>query len=643
MTLRKDYENDAWEALEDYFDKIYVNLLKANIKGEERQRVIAELRGHVQLKADEILACKDIVSFSDVLDIMSELGSPVEIAESCDQVGKENLVTPRDELLTESKSLKTSGITDYPAHVHLATVSKSRGLNDVLEISLLAWRFIQVIFFILPWFFLRYNFVIYETNYDLGGWSYEWFYYYFTTYFSEYFVFLFLFVVLEHYIIRNYIFPRMRRPSIHQSISIVVFRFALLSNIALLVLTYVNVAVGLIITVGVGILLVNEAFTDSALRRHVMLKTRDAISIYSNIGKIKGLFFLFNLILSSLVVYIGLTALLAYSFFFVAKSPVITLIMISLGTLFTFSVLLLNMKLNRWISQEVAIPVEINSIVWAFRLFLAVSFVITFNYPNFSDNNTFTGLFWLILPLILLENIFTKIIMRLTDVNFSLSVEIKKTFDGLNKILLPLSSSMKQHYEEKVVKRHVTDLDITIEPVENYKEILEDVGQKAIPTTSNVVSTSIHKKSWKESTLVAFIWDITIIYCKAVYLFLFLLLVGQLPYSYGYYFDPTGFILYTISALFLSSYKLYSLSKNLKFMDIAYPYYYWSVTIVSWIMIIFFLPMIILAFPFIAVQITSSIKIYNHVKNSDINYATVLDNDIDQDLIIEKKPVAKRK
>ncbi|MFW9994780.1 MAG: hypothetical protein ACFFD4_22250 [Candidatus Odinarchaeota archaeon] len=657
MTLKKYYENDAWEVLEQYYDRIRDYLLRANIKGEERQRVINELMGHVQMKADEIIEKKDTVSYADVLEIMKELGSPVEIANAYAQ-DEDNLATTPEELLAEKKVVSgeqlsvtdQEGIVSEPAmkipvdhrddHPR-ELAGPTSGYNTVLEVLLLLWRLFQVMAFLTPWIFLGSMLVsftewygVYDRDITWVTWSSS---YYLSDYLQHYLAFLLLFVVIEHYMIREYIIPRIQSPSSHQQLATAVYRFGILSTAVLYVLMAMHSQVAFFyVTAGLIVLFINETLASTGLKEYVHQHIRALRSKGSSKQKEYSKQILLNLFFTIVISYGSLIILLGMLF---RDSPFIGFAMIGniplaiysylfAGTAIVFFLLFLEISITSKISTDRVYPVEISTIVWAFRLFLAALIVLSLAYPGQYDVFLWTSC--VVIPMFFIENIFTKTIVKLTDLDFTLTSSIRNGTNELRLIASSLKSAFNQKYGRITIIESTLDTTISTNAVMSSNAAnAAHVGEINSNTPVGVTDyrySQVPARGYspdpvaellpQKSVFVSFIRDSIFLYVKVAILFLFLPVLYYAANFWDYYADQPysgePAIAYIIFILLLSSYKLYSLSKRISFNGSkkpGLPYYYWLLTALSWILLGYMYPLLIFVFPFVLLQVTSSIKL----------------------------------
>ncbi|MFW9994778.1 MAG: hypothetical protein ACFFD4_22240 [Candidatus Odinarchaeota archaeon] len=630
MTLRKDYENDAWELLEDYFDKIRDSLLKASIKGETRQRVVTDLRSHVQMKADEIIARKDMVSYNDVLEIMAELGSPEEIAssyaqdlESVQVISTKDLYSPKNLVSEEVTEARETGKGETPfqgkvspVYHDVKQVEPESNLFTVLKTGLITWRVFQVIVFTFPWFLLdhivfRYIVSPYWTSSE------------YLTYLSfntlQYIGFLYLlFVVVEHNVIRTVIIPRMGNFTGDQRTSTAVYRYGVFSTLVLPVALHaiVNVSAFLVSVILLVIVLSCEKTLGTDFAKHAEWKLKSGLQAYLEGNGKKARSFIFSFLMSSIAIYTVLITILTFQMpLSIGLAAFFGLFILGVsGYLFSVIILYLNIWFNSSNEQKTfkVYSIEISSIVWAFRWFVAIMFIMVMSTISIYTNI----LAWLFcafiagISLLFLERQFTNSVRKNTGLDYSLSKDVTKFLVKLN--ILPVVSTpvnpppVSAGAEERPIPWKATTIKetepypvpsdkakiiVNQAPVQTAAAIpsphstpaVEKNYQREFVSTKGIEPIASHPKSGEGSTFLSYAWDIIVLYLKVaivgIFLLHFLVDVNYEPYG-----DRAIVVsaLYTLLVLIISSYKLYSLSnKEYK----VKPYYYWLLSFISWVMI----------------------------------------------------------
>ncbi|MHA2298946.1 MAG: hypothetical protein ACXAEU_21880 [Candidatus Hodarchaeales archaeon] len=634
MTLKKYYNDDAWEVLEDYFDKIRDSLFKVNIKGEERQQVISDLRSHVQLKADETIEKNGIVSYNDVLEIMAELGSPQEITGSYGLEDDERTVTPRKKPVSLKKSI-SSKIPIKPATIGdestvIATISsasrdylaKTAGMATAnrtafMKLMIMTWRSFQVIIFSFPWFLLvgviqtfkQFNIDSFYGNRDsIIFWLHDGSFTAFLQYQSMSFffiVFLYLvFIVVELAVIRSMITSRLGDFSAHQRVTLLVYRYGLFSTLVLLV-TYFSAIYTIFsfyMAILIIVLLLIERTIDSNLARYMTWRIKNGLHAYLD-GNSKDIFrSIFSLLLVTVLIYMGLVIVLSiqlmnYIFYIRVEANMPGLYLAAIiGFIYTSIILFLVLWLNNDKGVLKAHSMEINAVIWAFRWFLLVTLIIA-TYASSLPPNIFAWFLWMVifvLPLLLLEKVFIKMTRKLTGIDHSSVIDTIKSFIDSKLLLIVDSTSVPQSSDESVEVQPVTRID------KSRGEFADEIKKKPSTLNSGISEQFQVQKSfrgpeidfeklkfWKGSTILAFFRDIIFIYIKITFVVVFSVFIVLMA-NYTEYTTPSLDIIvvaicYTTLVFLMSSYKLYSFSRR---YDRSNPYFYWLLTVISWLMML---------------------------------------------------------
>ncbi|MHA1448816.1 MAG: HAAS signaling domain-containing protein [Candidatus Hodarchaeales archaeon] len=606
--MKRDYENDAWEMLEDYFDRIRAELIKANIKGDERRQVITDLRSHIQMKADEVLEHHDIVNYADILEFIGELGSPSEIAESyghdMDNAKAKNI----EELLVEKK-LSSEFVPpvneseyDKPqtATPPEASLSSGNQKSIIIELCLLSLRIFQVIIFTQPWFQLAMfsyniswlgvrnlysNLYVYEGNV--------------LNFYIPYILTVFILIMVEQYIVREILISRSYNPEIQEKSSILLFRFALLSNLVVFFILPSSFSILFYALIGTVLLLVNEAMTDSPLRTFLLKRITECYrEITSNDTKY-GMLILADLLLFYVGIYIvavfymNIIVPLIWSFTeYNLWISVLEAIMI--GLFLACIALIIKLIFNSYFTYSLE-KIEIVNIIWAFRFILASIFVVSWRMD--------LSIVLIALPLLFTEHIFTKIVTAVTKLDFTLWQEAMAAYTSVIR-LFSLSGGL-----------------------ESNKDNLSATTQSLIPD-QNTASQPISKAQLgeKDSHLMEFIKKIAFVYLKVSVAFLFIMasysleiIIRDYYNDYYYYIDSSSLFGTIIMLIFMlvSTYKLFTKTTTNPEKP-ERPWFYWMMMIFSWILLFqitiiasmingtnFFL-IWFLSLPFLLIQVSST-------------------------------------
>ncbi|MHA2298947.1 MAG: hypothetical protein ACXAEU_21875 [Candidatus Hodarchaeales archaeon] len=689
MKLKKYYEDDAWELIEDYFDKIHESLLKANIKGEERQRVTSDLQSHVQMKADEIFDKKGVVTYTDVLEIMGEVGSPAEIAQSYVQddeaiaISEEELLSTKGGVEIKEVEKPISGMINQLDEEHEELIPSTVEFNKKWEKRLLAWRFIQVLVFTYPWLSLTSNWGWYwyqASNFLVGYYDNR------LNTLSVYLLFVFLSALLEYYYFPKNVFSRLNRQFSHQRLSVVIFRYGFLSTLALFVSFPPSIAYIGLITVGAAIFLNHERMINTDFFKHVKRKMENNWLIKSKNGNLIVNWSLTNLLIATVGVYAGLMMLLLVALISaVMRSPenlILFYCFTFLGMILAMSILLLNIRINQKLNQPMVFPQEVDIIVWSFRWFLAVFIVIAT-----TTISTWNVVIWgvlILLPLLAMEQVFTSMVKKETSLECNLGKTLEVAYNELKIIGNPIWPTRNMFNRDKAIASPVIQ-DLTPEKLTTSKPIYVKASKaktvQYIPsaTPSKMDTTSeqpviTSDPLQKSSPLVSFIEEIISVYVKLIilafklaFLSLVIVFVGLISwvswnqgniqdwYFYSLLSQYLAYtIIYTSLTLIISSYKLYSKSNTIKHR--FWPIYYWLLTLASWFMIgityyvanpipyvsggVLTVLILILASPFIIVQLVSSKRILFRNGNINSEDNSVINKPETPQVIYVKNPVS---
>jgi len=644
MTLRKMYENDAWVLLEDYFDQIRDHLTKTDVKGEERQRVINELRSHVQLKADEIVDQKGIVSYAGVLEIMGELGSPVEIASSYSQdddtassVAETGTLSPVKVVIGKKvleRELSLSPVVNPAAAKDNVNARSSPVPAKTRTMTDLAWMVFQLAVFSIPLMIFLHITVDTFYYYD---WMDRWYNYHlqpfyityptlldYLNYFLPGMIIIFLIPFYSIIFLGNKLIPNKSRK---------ILNYGLLSTMTLFIVSMpvMFLTAGLpaiLLFILSVIMLAIERAGNNSLVRHFYWRVETGLRDYVEGNYASGMKSIVNIFITSLVACTGMIIILSINLFNneMHQMPFYFLYVYAgslAGLVLIAAVLLLNIYLNTSNGKTTIYSLEISMMTGLFRWFLALIITIPTitSIPFFYISGpyfqpvliilTFIG--WLVLvllPVLLIEMLLIKLIRKTTGIECDSVLSMIKNF--VDTRLRSLTGSLEDHSptSEVVELQSIPSWKLSHPPVENKtganitgKKQQITVQQDPVIREKTIVDRDQHGKqppvirpsfdfsklilSWKESTTLSFIKDIVLLYLKVTVLVLFLLFVyiyaesgRQVDFSYDVVVIA---LIYSALVFIISSYKLYSLSRK---QEHSRPWYYWLLVILSWIMML---------------------------------------------------------
>lgn len=101
--LKERYELDAWNMISDYLKNLNNELLKAKVNSEKAREIVNDIASHIYYRADDYFEINGIIAYDNVLIVLNEIGTPIDIASTFIQ-NPEVLTSLEDPLNYYSKS-----------------------------------------------------------------------------------------------------------------------------------------------------------------------------------------------------------------------------------------------------------------------------------------------------------------------------------------------------------------------------------------------------------------------------------------------------------------------------------------------------------------------------------------------------------